>query len=144
MGCEKRLLANPDKYLANLEQPGPGKEVDPEIAQALATLSPSDRALAEKQQTCPVADMTLGSMGTPIKVDVKGTPVFICCEGCREELLENSATYLAKLATGPSSSAPQVPVPEMDLPQSSIPEVPDMEFSIPEVPEMPSVDEGVQ
>ncbi len=73
---------------------------DDEIAAALARLSPADRALARKQKNCPVADMPLGSMGTPIKVDVGGTPVFICCEGCRETLLENPAEYLDKLRRG--------------------------------------------
>ncbi|MBC8875214.1 MAG: efflux RND transporter periplasmic adaptor subunit [Planctomycetes bacterium] len=67
------------------------------IAEALAKLSPADRALAEKQKNCPVADMPLGSMGTPIKVDVDDRHVFICCEGCREDLLAEPAKYLAKL-----------------------------------------------
>jgi Cu(I)/Ag(I) efflux system membrane fusion protein len=42
--------------------------------------------------------MPLGSMGTPIKVDVKGRAVFICCEGCRESLLAEPKKYLAKLS----------------------------------------------
>jgi len=67
------------------------------IAKALAKLSPSDRALAEKQRICPVTNMPLGSMDTPIKVDVNGRPVFICCEGCREELLAEPAKHLATL-----------------------------------------------
>ena len=33
----------------------------------------------------------------PIKVDVKGQPVFICCEGCRDSLLDNPDKYLANL-----------------------------------------------
>ncbi len=138
-GCEKRLLDDPDKYLANLDnsaqeeaadeelpqmelppvgvpeiveemelpemevpQPVETTEVDDEeaaaIAEAFAKLSPADRALAEKQKICPVADMPLGSMGTPIKVDVDGRPVFICCEGCREDLLAEPAEYIAKLS----------------------------------------------
>jgi len=138
-GCEKRLLDDPDKYLANLDNSGQGEAADDElpqvdlppigvpeiveemelpkmeapqpaettevddeeaaaIAEALAKLSPADRALAEKQKNCPVADMPLGSMGVPIKVDVDGRPVFICCEGCREDLLAEPAKYLAKLS----------------------------------------------
>lgn len=122
-GCEKTLLGNPDKYLANLDEiahgeasndelpqmdlpPGGSPEiaVEPDddeaaaIAEAFAKLSPADRALAQKQKSCPVADMPLGSMGTPIKVDVDGRPVFICCEGCREELLAEPAKYIAKLS----------------------------------------------
>jgi hypothetical protein len=67
------------------------------IAAALAELSPEDRALVEKQLVCPVGGGKLGSMGAPIKVDVKGQSVFICCEGCREELLRNADEYLVKL-----------------------------------------------
>jgi Cu(I)/Ag(I) efflux system membrane fusion protein len=67
------------------------------IAAAMAELSPEDRALAEKQKVCLVADGALGSMGAPIKVEVKGHTVFICCEGCREDLLADPDKYLAKL-----------------------------------------------
>jgi Cu(I)/Ag(I) efflux system membrane fusion protein len=68
-----------------------------EIAEALANLSAEDRTLAERQKVCPVSDMRLGSMGVPVKVDVNGRPVFICCEGCRRSLLADPTKYLAKL-----------------------------------------------
>lgn len=73
---------------------------DPDVAEALAELSPEDRSLAEKQKICPVTGELLGSMGAPIKVDVNGKPVFICCEGCKEELLKKPDEYLAKLNMG--------------------------------------------
>ena len=63
----------------------------------LAKLSPEDAASAEKQHICPVSDEMLGTMGPPLKVDVNGTQVWICCEGCRKELLANPDKYLAKL-----------------------------------------------
>jgi Cu(I)/Ag(I) efflux system membrane fusion protein len=63
----------------------------------LAKLPPVDAAAAEKQHICPVSDEMLGTMGPPLKVDVNGTPVWICCEGCREELLANPEKFLAKL-----------------------------------------------
>ncbi len=63
----------------------------------LAKLSPEDAASAEKQHICPVSGDILGIMGPPIKVDVNGQQVWICCEGCRESLLENPDEYLAKL-----------------------------------------------
>lgn len=78
--------------------PPTDKEEAKEIAKALSKLSPLDRALVERQKVCAVANMPLGSMGTPIKVDVNGQPVFICCEGCRTRLLANSAKYLGKLS----------------------------------------------
>jgi hypothetical protein len=70
---------------------------DPKITAALAELSTEDRALAVKQKICPVSGETLGSMGAPKKVDVKGRAVFICCDGCREQLLAKPDEYLAKI-----------------------------------------------
>lgn len=67
------------------------------VAELLSELSETDRELVQKQKICPVADQPLGSMGTPIKVNVKGRSVFICCEGCRERLLADPDRYLAKL-----------------------------------------------
>ena len=126
-GCRERLLAEPDEYLAKLaeqkerngsdldslriELPSMGEiervpmpldfgtdgETTPLVTDALDELTAADRELALRQQVCPVADMQLGSMGTPIKVDVQGRPVFICCEGCRERLLAEPEKYLAKL-----------------------------------------------
>lgn len=63
----------------------------------LAKLPPEDAASAEKQHFCPVTGEMLGSMGPPKKVDVKGRQVWICCEGCRKELLANPEKYFAKL-----------------------------------------------
>lgn len=63
----------------------------------LAKLPPEDAASAEKQHICPVSGEMLGTMGAPIKMDVKGQQVWICCEGCREQLEENPDKYLAQL-----------------------------------------------
>jgi len=57
----------------------------------------SDQELIKKQKTCPVTDAPLGSMGTPVKVKVKGRTVFLCCAGCKAKLLKNADKYLAKL-----------------------------------------------
>lgn len=73
-----------------------------EIRKALAQLPEADRKLAEEQKMCPVGKSPLGSMGVPIKVDVGGKPVFICCEGCRTALL---ADYEKKKA----EESPAVP-----------------------------------
>ena len=70
---------------------------DPEIVKALASLSPADRALAQKQRICPVTDEPLGAMGAPMKVSVQGRDVFVCCAGCKDPLTNDPATYLAKL-----------------------------------------------
>ena len=67
------------------------------IAQSLSKLSDGDLQLARKQTICPVAQLKLGTMGAPIKVNVDGRSVFICCEGCRAELLKEPSKYLARL-----------------------------------------------
>ncbi len=63
----------------------------------LAKLSPEDAAAAMEQHMCPVSGDMLGTMGAPTKVDVNGQQVWICCEGCEEDLLANPDKYLAKL-----------------------------------------------
>lgn len=63
----------------------------------LAKLSPEDAASAEKQHVCPVTGEMLGTMGAPIKVDVNGRQVWVCCSGCKKTLLADPAKYLAKI-----------------------------------------------
>ncbi len=114
---QMQLAGNPSLIDPTKAEPKP-LEVDSEeqrkIELALAKLGPEDRELAQQQRICPVADYALGSMGMPKKVDVNGTPVFICCDGCRESLLAEPDVYLAKLASldakeGAGSVAPGLP-----------------------------------
>jgi Cu(I)/Ag(I) efflux system membrane fusion protein len=69
---------------------------DAKIKANLALLGP-DRPLAEAQGYCPVTDKQLGSMGKPIKIMVKGQPVFVCCDGCVDDVREDEAAALAKV-----------------------------------------------
>lgn len=95
------LLVAPLTGCSNTSAPnemgGAETEEAKEIAENLAKLSPEDRALAEKQQICPVGESALGSMGVPIKVSLEERDVFICCAGCESVLRENSEEYLAKI-----------------------------------------------
>lgn len=86
-----------DHVDAHAEMADEESDADETIVEAFASLSSDDRPAAEKQKICPVSGEALGTMGTPIKVDVNGKTVFICCEGCREKLLNNPEDYLAKL-----------------------------------------------
>jgi len=63
----------------------------------LAKLLPEDAASVEKQHFCPVSGEMLGSMGAPIKVDLNGESVWICCDGCKKKVLDNPDKYLAKI-----------------------------------------------
>jgi membrane fusion protein, copper/silver efflux system len=49
-------------------------------------------------ETCPVTGKALGSMGAPVRVDLEGTTVWICCSGCEAALRKDPAKYLAKSA----------------------------------------------
>ena len=96
VGCSQEpapvVPAAPEPVPADAAESSPS-----DVPAAFATLSETDRAAALAQRVCPVSDQELGSMGTPIKVTVSGRDVFICCEGCQEELLANPDQYLAKL-----------------------------------------------
>lgn len=61
-------------------------------------LSPEDRKLAEEQGFCPVhMNNPLGSMGVPVKVMVKGQPVFLCCDACEAKAKAHADRTLAKV-----------------------------------------------
>jgi Cu(I)/Ag(I) efflux system membrane fusion protein len=113
---QMQLAGNPSLIdPANIVPPA-SHETPDRVAAALASLSPEDRRQAESQEICPVTEMRLGSMGTPLKVDVRGTPIFICCGGCRQNLLAEPDRYLAKLAEGRTPPAATGGEVEMHLP----------------------------
>ena len=73
--------------------------IDPEIAEALAGLNKEDRSLVDSQKYCAImTDSLLGSMGAPLKVEVNGKPVFLCCKGCRAKALRDAEATLATVA----------------------------------------------
>lgn len=71
-----------------------------EVRAALAELSPEDRQSAQRQRICPVSGELLGSMGEPVKLDVEGREVWICCAGCEGALRKDPERYLTKLNHG--------------------------------------------
>jgi Cu(I)/Ag(I) efflux system membrane fusion protein len=80
-------------------KPSTPSDPDAKIKAALAKLSESDRKLAEDQIYCPIqTNNRLGSMGVPIKIDVNGQPVFLCCIGCEEGAKKDAAKTLKSLA----------------------------------------------
>jgi Cu(I)/Ag(I) efflux system membrane fusion protein len=62
-----------------------------------APLATTDRLLAEQQKVCPVTGEPLDSMGGPIRVEIAGRVVFLCCKSCEAPLRKNPEKYLAKL-----------------------------------------------
>jgi uncharacterized protein (TIGR03000 family) len=71
-----------------------GKNV---VQESLSKLGPEDQKLAEAQRFCAVQNgVRLGAMGTPVKIIVKGQPVFLCCKACEEHAQSNPDQTLAK------------------------------------------------
>lgn len=106
-GCLDEAKSEPGKFRRRAEElrgKGSSAPVAPKLSKeeqkiqaALAKLSPADRVLAEAQKVCPVTDEPLGIMGAPIKVMVRGVPVFVCCKGCDEEALDKPDETLKKV-----------------------------------------------
>ena len=96
VGCSSGDPAKPATTTAT-EPAQTTAEEDTKVNEAMAELWPEDRAKAETQKMCPVSNEPLGSMGTPIKVTIEGRDVFVCCEGCVDELKKNFAKYEGKL-----------------------------------------------
>jgi hypothetical protein len=113
-GCKKQAQDHPQETLAKVQKLKEGKsrssgdatappaaqKKDPEakIQAALAKLSDTDRNLAAEQRFCVVLPKNrLGSMGTPVKLDINGKPVFLCCEGCRDDALADPEATLKKI-----------------------------------------------
>lgn len=70
-----------------------------DVAAAMATLSDEDREEAEAQKFCVVMKTSLlGSMGAPLKLDINGQPVFVCCAGCKFKAMKNPEQTLATVA----------------------------------------------
>jgi hypothetical protein len=69
-----------------------------EASATLAKLPSKERAAAESQKYCAVANTSfLGSMGAPIKLELNGKPVYLCCEGCEAKAKANPVATLAKV-----------------------------------------------
>lgn len=105
LGCGK----NPAATSPGGAAPTSGPAATDEVAAERAKLSPEDRALVEAQEWCVVSpEERLGSMGPPLKLDIKGQPVFVCCKGCKrkaesepEKTLQTAAEHRAKRAAQP-------------------------------------------
>jgi hypothetical protein len=69
-----------------------------QIAAERAKLSPEDRALVEAQEWCVIQnDERLGSMAPPMKITLKGQPVFLCCGHCKKAAEKDPDATLAKV-----------------------------------------------
>lgn len=66
-----------------------------EVATVPASEQQLTAAAVARQKICPVSGKPLGSMGTPVAVDVNGQTIYACCQGCVDEIRSNPAKYAA-------------------------------------------------
>lgn len=66
----------------------------PEGMEGISELPATDQTAALQQRICPVTQELLGSMGKPIRVNLNGRTVFVCCEGCVQAVQRNPSRYL--------------------------------------------------
>lgn len=99
-GCAKQALADPAATLNALSTIQDRVAAAAEIEASLAAMEPQDRDAAKAQGFCPVmTESALGTMGQPVKVDVAGEAVFVCCKGCGKKAQANAEKTLATVAT---------------------------------------------
>ncbi|OWK37676.1 putative Co/Zn/Cd efflux system membrane fusion protein [Fimbriiglobus ruber] len=78
-------------------RPSTPDDEDAKVSTFLSKLPPADRVLAEAQGTCPVLDGSrLGAMGVPVKLNLSGKTVFICCPACEEKATAATVRTLAR------------------------------------------------
>lgn len=87
-----------DKTTQSTPAPAPGGDVPlDKVGVQRGKLSTDDRKLVEAQEWCVISNERLGTMGPPIKLDIKGQPVFICCAGCKDKAERDPDQTLATL-----------------------------------------------
>lgn len=77
-GCDKKFLADPDKYLAEMKKAGVELE-----------------SVSKPQTNCPIMG---GKINQEVFVDYNGQRIYFCCAGCPEQFNKAPETYLKKMA----------------------------------------------
>jgi membrane fusion protein, copper/silver efflux system len=60
-------------------------------------LGEEEQKLVASQKVCPITGKLLGSMGTPFKIVLGGTPVLLCCDGCESRARQNEAKTIERV-----------------------------------------------
>lgn len=70
-------------------------------AVTVAKFTDADRAAVRAQQICPVTKDGFDH-GEPIKLLVNGTPLFVCCEACIEEVKKDPQHFISLVTAPPA------------------------------------------
>lgn len=100
--------------LFSMTEPKRGVHSGPHRAPASSTvrvlpLGEADRPLIERQRICPVRGTVLGQHGAPVKLEVHGQPMFVCCQGCVDSVQKSPELYVPAPAASQPSLSPPIP-----------------------------------
>jgi hypothetical protein len=85
-------------YFGASRSPASVSPSQPHHPKAPGELSAADLALLARQKICPVSGEPLdSSMGGPVRLEVAGRTVFVCCKSCEGPLREDPEKYLSRL-----------------------------------------------
>lgn len=96
-----------------------GLDVKSRAADDQATQARTDRLLIQSQQICPVTGKGLLSMGGPVKAEIGGATVFLCCKGCFGRPF--SKTHWAQVLTNMASAQGICPIFKKPLGGHAVP-----------------------
>ncbi|MEX0702596.1 MAG: efflux RND transporter periplasmic adaptor subunit [Planctomycetales bacterium] len=105
------LELRPGMY-ATVTIAAPVSELEPfrsQIAARQVKTGATDAELIAAQQRCPVTGAPLGSMGAPVKQALDTASLFLCCQGCIDDLKASPDEFLAKIAPPPTDAVLTVP-----------------------------------
>ena len=70
----------------------------PRIPVSVVPLTESDQLGVQQQRVCPVMDAAIGEHGQPVKLVVGNKALYVCCEGCIEQVRRHPRPVLTKAA----------------------------------------------
>lgn len=95
---KKVLVRAGELHCLSVVPAGSPTDLETRIGAGLARLPREDHELVVAQKFCAIQpDVRLGEMGLPVKIMIKGQPVFLCCEACQGKAEENPDKTLAKV-----------------------------------------------
>ena len=96
-GCQESANVSDRREIDRLKKSGSGEAEEAEVQAARGKLNADERRLVDEQDICPISNERLGSMGVPVKVQVRDETVYLCCKSCQKSALEKSDETLAKV-----------------------------------------------
>lgn len=97
-GCIAEVEKKPTFYLQKVSAPTQQNQQQPQPRVSVSYATRTDEAAIRSQQSCPVTNQRLGDHGTPIKVLIDGQPLFVCCKGCIDQVVQNPHQYFRNFA----------------------------------------------